>query len=599
MLSPAARPVLDRDRAGPRRRVGLPGPPPVRLEQRQDRLVQLGQLLGGEQQQRVAEQAARTTRRGSSAGAPQPVPGPLHVPDRSAPRPAPARPPAPPARLAARPRPHAGLGTAPHPLARVAPARRLLDQAELRQRPQVVAGRARRQPDDLGALGGGRTALRLLRYSMIASRAGWASARITCGSLIVIRRGSGRASVIGPMIPAGPRNLPSPPQSRAADHAVSGVERTCRSVGHDGQSVFHPLINTEPESVVHQFYCGFMLEALEQVGGAVDDCAETALWGSPMTSCLLLSTRLRCWRSGWPPFSSAWSASWTVRGLGGRPGRLVHRSLAAGAAPALRSRRAPAGPARRHHRRRPASGARRPAQRRHHRRAGSGGGRDDRRPPGARPVPKWRTRPLQLLVAWADRFDPTSLSRLGERVLTHVAPELADEAELKALERATERAEARRHVTLSEQQNGQVRLSGNLDTETASLLREAIDPLCAPAGEHDDRSPGQRRADALGEICRLALRTGQLPDNGGDRPQLVVTVSLDELVNGVRAGTLETGTRLTPGAVRRLACDAGVLPAVLGRQQSGPGRRSPAPALHRPAAARAGPAGRRLRLSWL
>ncbi|MFG1896277.1 DUF222 domain-containing protein [Micromonospora zamorensis] len=178
--------------------------------------------------------------------------------------------------------------------------------------------------------------------------------------------------------------------------------------------------------------------------------------------------------------------------------------------------------------------------------------------------PEVADKATQLLVTWADRFDPTILSRLGERVLTHVAPDLADQAELAALEKATERAVARRHVTLSEQQDGQVRLSGNLDTETASLLREAIDPLCAPSGEHDDRSPGQRRADALGEVCRLALRTGQLPDNGGDRPQLVVTVSLDELVNGVRAGTLETGTPLTPGAIRRLACDAGVLPAVLG-----------------------------------
>ncbi|MGW3784838.1 DUF222 domain-containing protein [Micromonospora chokoriensis] len=178
--------------------------------------------------------------------------------------------------------------------------------------------------------------------------------------------------------------------------------------------------------------------------------------------------------------------------------------------------------------------------------------------------PEVADKATQLLVDWADRFDPTVLSRLGERVLTHVAPDLADQAELAALKRATERAEARRHVTLSEQQNGEVRLSGSLDTETASLLREAIDPLCAPAGEHDDRSPGQRRADALGEVCRLALRTGELPDNGGDRPQLVVTVSLDELVNGVRAGTLETGEPLTPGAIRRLACDAGVLPAVLG-----------------------------------
>ncbi|MEH1167801.1 DUF222 domain-containing protein [Micromonospora sp. CPCC 205539] len=178
--------------------------------------------------------------------------------------------------------------------------------------------------------------------------------------------------------------------------------------------------------------------------------------------------------------------------------------------------------------------------------------------------PEVADKAAQLLLAWADRFDPTILRRLGERVLTHVAPDLADQAELTALERATERAEARRHVTLAEQQDGQVRLSGNLDTETASLLREAIGPLCAPAGEHDDRSPGQRRADALGEICRLALRTGHLPDSGGDRPQLVVTVSLDALVSGVRTGTLESGARLTPGAVRRLACDAAVLPAVLG-----------------------------------
>ena len=178
--------------------------------------------------------------------------------------------------------------------------------------------------------------------------------------------------------------------------------------------------------------------------------------------------------------------------------------------------------------------------------------------------PEVADKATQLLVAWADRFDPAILRRLGERVLSHVAPDLADQAELAALERAAERGEARRHLTLSEQQDGQVRLTGSLDSETASLLREAIGPLGAPTGDHDDRSPGQRRADALGEICRLALRTGHLPDSGGDRPQLVVTVPLDALINGVRAGALETGARLTPGAVRRLACDAAVLPAVLG-----------------------------------
>ncbi|MBG6101765.1 hypothetical protein IW249_002179 [Micromonospora vinacea] len=306
-----------------------------------------------------------------------------------------------------------------------------------------------------------------------------------------------------------------------------------------------------------------MLEALEQVGGAVDDCAETTLWGlsddellASLDATQVLSQRLATVQLG------------LVRELDGRG--LAVAQGASSTAVWLRDRLRLSG-----------RGARQLVQL---------AATIDAAPPAVRdallsgaitveqgrvvaetiaalPVeagPEVADKATQLLVTWADRFDPTILSRLGERVLTHVAPELADQAELKALERATERAEARRHVTLSEQQNGQVRLSGNLDTETASLLREAIDPLCAPAGEHDDRSPGQRRADALGEICRLALRTGQLPDNGGDRPQLVVTVSLDELLNGVRAGTLETGTRLTPGAVRRLACDAGVLPAVLG-----------------------------------
>ena len=306
-----------------------------------------------------------------------------------------------------------------------------------------------------------------------------------------------------------------------------------------------------------------MLEALAQVGGAVDDCAETALWGlsddellASLDATQVLAQRLAAIQLGLVReldgrgVAVAQGASSTAvwlrerLRLSGRSARqLVQLAATIDAAPpAVRDALL--------------SGAITVEQ-----------GRVVAETIAALPVeagPEVADKATQLLVAWADRFDPTSLSRLGERVLAHVAPELADQAELKALERATERAEARRHVTLSEQQNGQVRLSGNLDTETASLLREAIDPLCAPAGEHDDRSPGQRRADALGEICRLALRTGQLPDNGGDRPQLVVTVSLDELVNGVRAGTLETGTRLTPGAVRRLACDAGVLPAVLG-----------------------------------
>jgi hypothetical protein len=82
----------------------------------------------------------------------------------------------------------------------------------------------------------------------------------------------------------------------------------------------------------------------------------------------------------------------------------------------------------------------------------------------------------------------------------------------------------------------------------------------------DERTTGQRRADALLEVCRLVLNTGDLPVNGGDRPQVTVTVAYDPLRQELGVGTLDTGHRLTPTATRRLACDAHILPAVLGSE---------------------------------
>ncbi len=80
----------------------------------------------------------------------------------------------------------------------------------------------------------------------------------------------------------------------------------------------------------------------------------------------------------------------------------------------------------------------------------------------------------------------------------------------------------------------------------------------------DLRSPGELRADAFIEVCRIASAYGQLPGNGGDRPQVVVTIDYDSLRRQVGVGTFDDGSLLSPAAVRRLACDAGIIPAVLG-----------------------------------
>ncbi|HKD98769.1 MAG TPA: DUF222 domain-containing protein, partial [Micromonosporaceae bacterium] len=124
----------------------------------------------------------------------------------------------------------------------------------------------------------------------------------------------------------------------------------------------------------------------------------------------------------------------------------------------------------------------------------------------------------QALLAHADRFGPGLLHRLGQRILDHVAPDTAEAALRARLEAEERRAQACRHVTLTPAGDGRTRLTGWLDTEAAALVGAAIDPLSKPvpgvAGQPDLRTPGQRRADALAEVCRLALACGQLPDCG-------------------------------------------------------------------------------------
>ena len=83
-------------------------------------------------------------------------------------------------------------------------------------------------------------------------------------------------------------------------------------------------------------------------------------------------------------------------------------------------------------------------------------------------------------------------------------------------------------------------------------------------GGRDSRNAAARRADALVEICRRILDAGELPESGGEKPHLVVTMSWEQLRDQVGAGLLDTGDLLTPETVRRLACDATIIPAVLG-----------------------------------
>jgi Domain of unknown function (DUF222) len=121
---------------------------------------------------------------------------------------------------------------------------------------------------------------------------------------------------------------------------------------------------------------------------------------------------------------------------------------------------------------------------------------------------------------------------------------------------------ARRRFTAVVNADAMVRTDGELDPENGQVLitalRAKVDAWARTLAD-DLRTPAQRRADALGEICREWLDLAERPGLGGERPHVVVTMDLAALEarTGGRASLQDVGP-ITAETARRLACDASV-----------------------------------------
>ena len=76
------------------------------------------------------------------------------------------------------------------------------------------------------------------------------------------------------------------------------------------------------------------------------------------------------------------------------------------------------------------------------------------------------------------------------------------------------------------------------------------------------------RPERLGQaLCALVERfpADRLPQLGGLNATVVVTMTLEQLRGQLEGACLvDTGEQVSAGAARRLACEAGIIPAVLG-----------------------------------
>lgn len=123
----------------------------------------------------------------------------------------------------------------------------------------------------------------------------------------------------------------------------------------------------------------------------------------------------------------------------------------------------------------------------------------------------------------------------------------------------------RRRLHTSISLEGMVRVDGDLDPETGETVLTALGAVMdaeVRSGAEDGRTPAQRRADALGEVCRQWLDRSDRPSVAGERPHLTVTVAGQVLTSGWISELDHTGP-VDPGVARRIACDASVTRVVL------------------------------------
>lgn len=181
-----------------------------------------------------------------------------------------------------------------------------------------------------------------------------------------------------------------------------------------------------------------------------------------------------------------------------------------------------------------------------------------------------REQVAEHLVGLAGEFGPYGLSRLANRAVEVVAPEVGEDADRLALERIEAEQHRDRYVSWRRDPDGAWILRGKLGKVAGA---QVVGLLRAIASRHrsaallagEEISHNQAAADALVILADHYSSCGEAPQYGADRPRVLVNIDYDTLMGMLGTATLlNTGDRITAGEARRIACDAEILPVVMG-----------------------------------
>ncbi|MDP3892604.1 DUF222 domain-containing protein, partial [Nocardioides sp.] len=191
----------------------------------------------------------------------------------------------------------------------------------------------------------------------------------------------------------------------------------------------------------------------------------------------------------------------------------------------------------------------------------------------------------EFLLKEAIRLTPRDLRFIGERVLEYIAPDAHHELERQRNERRDDHAATTTRLRFRRNGDGTTDINSRVPDHVATRLKTYLHALTNPRRDHHhdpglahtggctcgrtDPATGERlpHARLLGEAFAAlleALPAEVLPIHGGTATTLNITINFEALKTGLGTGTLDDGTPITAAHARRLACNAGLIPAVLG-----------------------------------
>ncbi len=176
--------------------------------------------------------------------------------------------------------------------------------------------------------------------------------------------------------------------------------------------------------------------------------------------------------------------------------------------------------------------------------------------------------------------DARRLRQVARRMFSAVDRDLADRHEAILLGRESRTAEAETFFALHDNGDGSYSGRFRIPELHGHLLTQALDRLTAPrrlsrdrggAVVVDEAAPGTECGANIHEtrgaaLCELIehLPVAGWPGHAGNGCEVLVTIDLASLLAGLGTAGLDTGVAITAGEARRLACTAGLVPAVLG-----------------------------------